>query len=303
MKQMLTRELLEELYTKQKLSIKKIVELTNNSTGSVRRKIEEYDLVKVLTKEEKIKQKGEIVISAKDIKELYINQNLSIETIAKRYGVSKNKIKNLLKIYQVTQRTTDEKFALIHKRSRETLKKKYGVEHPYQISEIKNKMIRKVQAAYATGEPQRKLSEVWANQNIISKVIKTKLAKGNYNRSEEQEIVKDLLVTYFGENDVEVEYAQHPHYKWPADFYIKSLDLLIEYQGYWAHGKHPFDPNNIEDQKKVARLKIKGTDHTLYAIKIWTQRDPEKRAIVKKYHINWKEFFTIEEVKDWLNTL
>ena len=302
MKQILTRELLEDLYTKQKLSIKKIVELTKNSTGSIRRKIEEYELIKELTKEERIKQKGKIIVSVEEIKELYINQKLSIETIAKKYNVSKSKIKNLLELYQISQRTEEERFTLIYERSKETLKEKYGVEHPYQIPKIRDRMIEKVQSTYATGIPQEKIRASWQNKEILYKAIKTKRQNGTLNFSKPEEDIYQLLLTKFNKEDVIRQYST-PIYKWPCDFYIKSLDLYIEYQGSWVHGNQPFDPNNPIHQKIVKKWEEKNTEYFNYAIKIWTIRDPLKRETVRKNNLNWLEFFTFEEVQQFLGDI
>lgn len=302
MKQILTKELLEDLYTKQKLSIKKIVELTGSSTGSIRRKIQEYGLTKELTKEERIKQKGEITIPIKEIKELYINQKLSIKTIAKKYNVSKNKIRNLLELYQISQRTEEEKFALIHERSKETLKEKHGVEHPYQIPGIKDRMIEKVQSTYATGIPQEKIRASWQNKEILYKAIQTKRQNGTLNFSKPEEDVYQLLLIKFSREDIIRQYSSN-QYKWPCDFYIKSLDLFIEYQGSWVHGNQPYNDTNLIHKKLVNIWKSKETEYFNYAIKVWTIRDPEKRRVAKENNLNWKEFFTLEEVKDFIESL
>lgn len=36
------------------------------------------------------------------------------------------------------------------------------------------------------------------------------------------------------------------------DFYVPEKDLFIEYQGFWTHGKHPFD---ISSEKDLTILK------------------------------------------------
>lgn len=46
-------------------------------------------------------------------------------------------------------------------------------------------------------------------------------------------------------------------YPWHCDFYIKELDLYIEYQGYYTHGNHPFDIYNNEDKVHLNELKVK----------------------------------------------
>ena len=36
------------------------------------------------------------------------------------------------------------------------------------------------------------------------------------------------------------------------------------------------------------------------ALRIWTITDPLKREIAKKNHLNWIEFWTVEEAKKWI---
>lgn len=378
MKQILTKELLEDLYTKQKLSIKKIVELTGNSIGSIRRKIQEYELTKELTKEERIRQKGEIIISLEEIKDLYINQKLSIDTIAKKYSVSKSKVKNLLELYQIQQRTEEEKFALIHERSKETLKERHGVEYPYQIPEIRDKMREKVQSTYATGIPQEKIRQLWKETNIEHKRRETSLEKyGTEIPSQSKEVInkisqsnkrtfssrepirkreetnlsrygtknfsssksyKDRLpeinaksyetrknnnTLFIGESnrekqvaniliaefkDLKRNYRNDSRYPFKCDFYIPSLDLFIEYNGHQYHYKEPFNNNNPEHLNRLKKLKQKEQEKkelkqkTQYTrmIKVWTTEDPLKRETAKKNNLNFKEFWSIDEVIDWL---
>lgn len=86
-------------------------------------------------------------------------------------------------------------------------------------------------------------------------------------------------------------------YPYHCDFYIPSLDLYIECNYHWTHGGHPYDPLNSEDIKKYNKWK------TIYNFKYcetWTIRDVKKRNTAKQNNLNWLEFFSIQELKDWL---
>lgn len=65
--------------------------------------------------------------------------------------------------------------------------------------------------------------------------------------------------------------------------YVPELDLFIEYNGFCTHNNHKFDVNLKED------------------INTWTKRDPLKRKIAKENKLNFKEIWSIEEFKKYLN--
>ena len=84
-----------------------------------------------------------------------------------------------------------------------------------------------------------------------------------------------------------------------CDFYVPSKKLYIEYQGYYTHGKHKFNKENIRDQIEVERLKNRyGKECT--QIIIWTIKDVEKREMAKKNNLNYLEFFTLDEVEKYI---
>ena len=76
-----------------------------------------------------------------------------------------------------------------------------------------------------------------------------------------------------------------------------SKDLFIELQGYYTHGEHPFDANNIDDIKHLNELKVKYQsyydEHGYWPqiITIWTEKDVEKRNKAKENNLNFIEEF------------
>ena len=94
-------------------------------------------------------------------------------------------------------------------------------------------------------------------------------------------------------------------YPYNCDFYIPSLDIYIEYQGNWTHGDSPFNSSNIEHQNKLKDWKDKSEYSSYYnnAIYVWTDLDVRKRKIARQNNIKLLEFWTIEEVEDWLKKL
>lgn len=130
----------------------------------------------------------------------------------------------------------------------------------------------------------------------------------DYNSSNEEKYILKLLRKKF--NLLETQYKSDK-YPWRCDYYIPELELYIEYQGYWSHGKigsktlGPYDKNNKEHQRILNIWKQKSTKHSTYkrAIDVWTIRDPLKRKTAKENGLNWLEFFTFNEFMNWYNTI
>ena len=144
-----------------------------------------------------------------------------------------------------------------------------------------------------------------------TKKKKTETTKRNHTTvtSKQEEEIYKLLINKF--TVVKRQYKSE-EYPFDCDFYIPNLNLYIEYQGTWSHGKEPYDKNNILHQKILKdwedRLKNKISKNILNsrykdAIKVWTIRDPLKRETAKKNNLNWIEFFTMENFLDWYNDI
>lgn len=108
----------------------------------------------------------------------------------------------------------------------------------------------------------------------------TKRIRGTFNTSKPEETCYKLLVDKFGLDDVIRQYTSDL-YPFNCDFYIKSRNLYIEYNGSWTHGKHPFDPMNENDIALLEEWKAKGKKYYFVAINTWTKRDVIKRSIAK----------------------
>ena len=74
----------------------------------------------------------------------------------------------------------------------------------------------------------------------------------SFNTSIPEEKLNDLLVEKYGEKDVFRQFISKK-YPWHCDFYIPELDYFIELQGYYTHGKEPYNPNSIKHQVLVQR--------------------------------------------------
>ena len=117
----------------------------------------------------------------------------------------------------------------------------------------------------------------------------------------QEDVCYQILCDKFGPEDVIRQY-QDPRYKrsdwhlYLCDFYIKSLDLFIELNGYWTHWRHPFDPSNVKDLERLETLRSKSSTSRTYqnAIKVWTIDDPEKIRIAKDNNLNYLVVYDFE---------
>lgn len=138
-------------------------------------------------------------------------------------------------------------------------------------------------------------TDEFKSSNWLDKVYETKRKNNSWNISK---IEKDFE-QYLKENNINYIYQYKSDlYPFNCDFFISDYDLYIEIQGYWSHGKHPFDKNNTEDIELLNKWKSKNTKLYNQSIYVWTELDVKKRNIAKENKINYLEIFSynIKEV-------
>ena len=164
-----------------------------------------------------------------------------------------------------------------------------------------------------TGRPSINGYNTWSREKQIMSNIKSHITKkknGSYGKSKEEDDVYKILCEKFSSEDIERQYKDKRYGFdgdfFACDFYIKSKDLFIEYQGYWTHGNYnsylygPFDKNNPKHIELYNKWKQKNTKYYNIAIHVWTVTDPLKRKVAAENNLNWKEFWTVDEVKEWV---
>lgn len=182
----------------------------------------------------------------------------------------------------------------------ETNLKKYGSISPFGSQDIQQKsMVAKV-------------------KNQRKDFIEAYVGKKNIRSESKYEfIIFKRLTDRFGVDDVYYHYGIHPsdkRYPYSCDFYIKSLDLFIEYNGHYSHGPHWFDVNSHDDQLRVKHLLDSGKLQNKKAVKIWCEFDVNKRNKAKaeklKYlvfwdssvrHVNKKQIPVLSDFYLWFN--
>lgn len=181
---------------------------------------------------------------------------------------------------------------------KKTCLERYGVDNFRKTKECVDKIRKTVFEHYGvdnyfkTEDFKLKSHSKEANE----KRNETKRKNKTFNTSKPEKISYFLLKEVFGEVLKQYKSEQYPFF---CDFYVPKLDLYIELNIFWHHGKRPYTGSE-EDLKKIEEWKSRGTESYLEAIKTWTERDVNKRTIAKQNNLNYLEFFNMKQLKDFL---
>ena len=270
---------------------------SHNQNESVKNKVKESILKKFGT---------EVYTQSEDYKknkELYLKKKK--QTCIDLYGVD-NAAKNK-EIIKKTKQTCIKKYGVESSMQSETIKekailtnlKKYGANFYSQSETYKETLPKILNKTKETnlkkyGADFYSQSEIYKETipEIQKKIYKIKKKNNSFNTSKPELKLLKILQDKFSKNDIEYQYRS-PQYPFICDFYIKSLDLYIELQGSWTHGKAPFDPNSKEHQIKLQEWQQKSQTSQFYrnAIDVWTVRDPLKRLTAINNGIKLIEVF------------
>ena len=272
------------------------------------------ELVKNKVKESILKKFGTEVFTQsenyKKNKELYLKKKE--QTCLKKYGVD-NPCKNLaVKAKMIA--TNNEKYGadfasqtnIVKEKAIQTNLKKYGADFYSQsetykeiLPEILNKTKETNLKKYGADFYSQSETYKETLPEIQKKIYNTKKQNHTFNTSESELKLLKLLQNKFGFDDVQYQYRSK-QYPFVCDFYIKSLDLYIELQGSWTHGKAPYDATNPDHQTKLNEWIQKSQTSQFYrnAIDVWTVRDPLKRLTAKNNGIKLVEVFDSENFSE-----
>ena len=185
-------------------------------------------------------------------------------------------------------------------------KQNYNVDWFTKSEEIKNKakktMLRRYGVEYSMQIPKNKeyMSYLMSSYEMQERRYNTMKRNHTFNSSSTEEEFFLYIKSRFPK--VIRQYKDKNRYPYFCDFYIPELDYFIELQGYYTHGNHPFDPNSNEDLQLIEYYKKKyGED--CQPITIWSIKDVEKRNCAKRNHLNFKEVWSLEDGKNFVNDL
>ena len=238
-------------------------------------------------------------------------KDLTKQTFIKKYGVEnpfaldiiKNKRKQTcIKKYGVEYAPQAE---IIKEKIKNTSLEKYGVSNPGASKEAIKKLLKTnnerygANSALQTPSGKATLKQILASEAVKKKVYETHKRNNSFHTSAPETKLLKILQNKFGKSDIEYQYRSDL-YPFVCDFYVKSLDLYIELQGSWTHGKAPYDVKNPEHIKKLLEWQEKSQTSRFYrnAIDVWTRADVEKRKIALENKLNYIEVFDSETFKE-----
>lgn len=195
-------------------------------------------------------QENSIIPSKKQLKELYVNQYLSMEEIGRRLNITPQTVSRRLSKYGISKRNLSqamlpkhfipptkkelEKLYVFENMSSTEIAEKYGISHRYIIS-----LLRKYN--------MKVKGNIFTRKNHI-----VKCKDGHIVRSCQERLIDDWLfknnISHFYEKII-------PNTRKSADFYIPDIDLYIEFLG--LHGKGFYDKRNQNKENLYKRLSLK----------------------------------------------
>ena len=234
--------------------------------------------------------------------EHYTNREKSKQTCLEKYGVESNL--NIPEVKEKIKQTCLEKYGVeyilqskeIREKSKQTCLEKYGVEFSAQADVVKEKIKQTCLKRY--GVPNG-----GGSKQSLDKIANTKRKNHSFTTSKpEENLYKEIKSIY----PSVIRQYKESRYPYNCDFYIPELDMFIELQGSWTHGKHPYNEKSNQDQLILNKWKSRLLDnHGFYltAIKVWTISDPKKRETAKKNNLNYVELFNKEDINLFLINL
>jgi len=164
----------------------------------------------------------------------------STETLKQRYGVSSYLSSAECRIR--LEKTSLEKWGVSHpsqsseikEKKREAAVTRYGVDNVSQSEEVKASKRQTCQVRYG-------VENTFQSRTLMSKVdraaayrkrLDTMRRDGTVKKSLPEDRLYELLHSVFG--DVERQVIIND--RWPIDFYVKSMDIYIQFDGVYWHG-------------------------------------------------------------------
>lgn len=216
------------------------------------------------------KKNKKLDIDKEDLYKFYIEDKLPAKDIAKIYSCSNVSIRKYCVLYGIPLRTQGE-----------AVKLERATWPEWKERERSEKFINTWAAK--TPEEKRIINEKKSHSNTPESIAKARITRFLTKRipkSKSEDSIYKRLTLIFDKEDIVRNYPYDRRYPFNCDFYIKSKDLFIEYQGHYTHGYEPFNPENIEHLKYLEMMNSKNID-----MKTWVVRDPYKLSTSIKNNI------------------
>lgn len=231
------------------------------------------------------------------------------ETWKKKYGVDNpNKSSEVRKKIEKTNlERYGYAFAIQNKEIKEKIKQKnlknLGVEWPTKSKECREKMKKTNIEKYGH-------ECVLVNESIKAKAFVSKKARCKLGKSKEEDLMFEILKELYPDTIHHYMSEKYPH---ACDFYIPSLELWIEYQGYGTHYGRLFR-ETFQDNKDLETIREKAKYSKFYkeVLYVWPGLDVKKYndtitnninflSIYPKWSENWTKYYGHTEQEEYKN--
>ncbi len=140
--------------------------------------------------------------------------------------------------------------SVVREKSKQTCISRYGVDHPMMLQSTKDKIKQTNFERYDAKSFQS--SKYCDHEAIVTKQRATMKKNNSYAKSKPEDRFYEILCLIFDQNDIERKKRIN---KWHIDFYIKSIETYIQFDGVYWHGlNRPIE--QIREHKQKRDIKI-----------------------------------------------
>ena len=210
----------------------------------------------------------------------------------------------------ISQKTRDKVSSTMkgHYVSEETRKKISEAKKGFKYSKEQRKHLSDShKGIYSTPEAREKNRQsqlrIQANPELrearLQKSYKTRKERNSFNSSNQEKEAQRYLKKKFGAKNVIKQYRDE-RYPFNCDVYIKPLDLFIELNLHWTHGKHPYNEELDKETLNTWLEKAKTSRFYEQAVNTWTVRDVKKIQTASDNKLNYLLVYNINELYNYI---
>ena len=243
------------------------------------------------------------VVTKEVLYKYYIEEDHNYYETLEHFDISEDTFRRMLKDYEIPQK---DKSKTCQKGVATKYEKAGGKEAYYkQLKETTDeRVIEKYGSLEAYGKVvSNSVKKAFQENNSIAKRYETLKKTKRFTKSKQEDDTYDYLLQFYDAEDIIRNY-KCDKYPFMCDFYVKSLDLYIECNYHWSHGKEPFVGKEsqlevLEDWKSKNYVQHKN------AYKIWSEVDPSKIECARNNNLTYLMLYDIKDIKilDELNKL
>lgn len=300
----LDKEKLTKLYKEEGWSISALTEEFKVGRETIKANIEFYNIILsaedlITAKKFKTERKRQSLI-----KKYGVDNVSKIKEVRDKVAEGNKKYQEKLKEQGITPFFATEEGK---KAAKEGVLRKYGEDNINKTEQRRNEM--KENWKSKSREEKRKWIEKCRRvqtKEVQKRISDTKRRNNSFHISSWEAMLTEKLSNLFP--DLKTQYKEE-RYPFHCDFYIPSLDLFIECNFHWTHGRRPFNPGSEKDIEQLKRWEELGKNATSVrdkgqyyknAITTWTDLDVRKRTIAEQNRLNYLVFYFLKDAVKWV---